>query len=94
VFPGSNNRSCADRHGFLFREHHVLSQVANHSVNVLKGLPPLVIDEADLDWFATALEQVIGKAQRLPRSALGFAAHAAAALSRRPSAAPADKVRA
>ncbi len=74
--------------GPLFREQHILSQVADHSINVLKGLPPLVLDEADVDWFATALEQVIGKAQRLPRAAFGFAAHAAAALPHRRGGAP------
>jgi ornithine--oxo-acid transaminase len=63
--------------GPLFREHHVLSQVAGHSINVLKGLPPLVLDESDVDWFADALEQVLGKASRLGRSAVGFAARAA-----------------
>ena len=63
--------------GPLFREHHILSQVAGHEVNVLKGLPPLVVNEADIDWFATALEQVIKQAQRLPQAALRFAARAA-----------------
>ena len=29
--------------GPLFREHHILTQVAGHGINVLKGLPPLVI---------------------------------------------------
>ena len=74
--------------GPLFREHHILSQVAGHSLNVLKGLPPLVVDEADIDWFAGALEQVLHQAQRLPRAALGFATHAAAALPRRPDGVP------
>lgn len=65
--------------GPLFREHHILCQVAGHSVNIVKGLPPLVISESDIDWFADALEQVISKARRLPRAALGFAARAATA---------------
>ena len=69
--------------GPLFREHHILSQVAGHSINVLKGLPPLVVDEGDVDWFATALEQVVEQAQRLPRAALRFATHAAVALPHR-----------
>jgi ornithine--oxo-acid transaminase len=63
--------------GPLFRDHHILSQVAGHSINVLKGLPPLVIDDADVEWFATALTEVIGEARRLPRAALGFATRAA-----------------
>ncbi len=65
--------------GPLFRDHHILSQVAGHEVNVLKGLPPLVIDDADVDWFATALDEVLGAARRLPRAALRFAARGAAA---------------
>ncbi len=74
--------------GPLFREHHILSQVAGHSINVLKGLPPLVIGEDDVDWFATALEQVIEQAQRLPRAALRFGTHAARALPHRRGGAP------
>ncbi len=66
--------------GPLFKEHHILSQVAGHSINVLKGLPPLVLTEADVDWFADALDQVVGRAQHLRRSALGFAARAATAV--------------
>ena len=77
--------------GPLFREHHILSQVANHSLNVLKGLPPLVLDESDVEWFAGALEEVIEQAQRLPRAALGFAAHAATALPRRRGGVPPGK---
>jgi ornithine--oxo-acid transaminase len=65
--------------GPLFRDHHILSQVAGHSINVLKGLPPLVVDESDIDWFADALEQVVGKAQHLTRAAAAFAARAASA---------------
>jgi ornithine--oxo-acid transaminase len=63
--------------GPLFRDHHILSQVAGHNINVLKGLPPLVIDESDIDWFADALAQVVDKSQHLTRSAVIFAARAA-----------------
>jgi ornithine--oxo-acid transaminase len=62
--------------GPLFREHHILSQVAGHSINVLKGLPPLVLEEGDVEWFAGALEQVVGRASRIGRSAARFAARA------------------
>ena len=68
--------------GPLFREHHILSQVAGHSLNVLKGLPPLVVDEADIDWFVAALEQVIERT-RLPRAAVSFGVRAAAVRPRR-----------
>src|SRR5579875_3121615 len=47
----------------LFHEHHILTQVAGHHMNVIKALPPLVISEADLRGFVAALEQVLGDAQ-------------------------------
>jgi ornithine--oxo-acid transaminase len=66
--------------GPLFRRHHVLSQVAGHELNVVKGLPPLVVDEDDIDWFATSLEDSIGRASRIVRSSVSFAARASRAL--------------
>jgi len=59
----------------LFREHRVLTQVAGHHMNVVKALPPLVITEDELRWFASALEEVLGTAEEhLFRSyaSLGF----------------------
>jgi ornithine--oxo-acid transaminase len=61
----------------LFREHHILSQVAGHKIPVLKGIPPLTLSEADLDWFAEALDKTIRKAQRLPRALAKLALTAA-----------------
>jgi ornithine--oxo-acid transaminase len=61
----------------LFREHHILSQVAGHKIPVLKGIPPLTLSEADVDWFADALEETIRKAQRLPRALAKLALTAA-----------------
>jgi ornithine--oxo-acid transaminase len=55
----------------LFHDHHILIQVAGHHVNVVKALPPLVIDEADLDRFATALDDVLAAASRHPIRATG-----------------------
>jgi ornithine--oxo-acid transaminase len=49
----------------LFRDHHMLIQVAGHGINVVKALPPLVIDEEDVHRFATALDDVLGRAGRL-----------------------------
>jgi len=43
----------------LFREHRILTQVAGHHLNVVKALPPLTIEEAELERFAAALEAVI-----------------------------------
>src|SRR5437870_6139915 len=63
----------------LFREHRILSQVAGHSINVLKAIPPLTVTEEDVDWFVDALEEVLAKASRIGRPAVGFAARAARA---------------
>jgi ornithine--oxo-acid transaminase len=61
----------------LFRDHRVLSQVAGHGLNVLKGLPPLVIGEDDLDWFVSALDDTVSRAERMPRALVRFALQAA-----------------
>jgi ornithine--oxo-acid transaminase len=52
----------------LFKDHHILTQVAGHHMNVVKALPPLVIDEAEVERFAEALDQVIGRFESLGRS--------------------------
>jgi ornithine--oxo-acid transaminase len=63
----------------LFTDHRILSQVAGHKVNIVKGLPPLVISEGDLDWFCGALETVVAQAQRMPTALTRFAFRAARA---------------
>jgi ornithine--oxo-acid transaminase len=47
----------------LFREHHILTQVAGHHMNVIKALPPLNTPEQELRRFATALETVLADAE-------------------------------
>ena len=59
--------------GPLFQKHRIMTQVAGHNLNVIKVLPPLVFSEADLDWFVGALEETLEGAQKLGRSAVGFA---------------------
>ena len=63
----------------LFTDHRILSQVAGHKVNIVKGLPPLTITEEDVDWFATALDEVVGEAQKMGRAMTSFAVRAARA---------------
>jgi ornithine--oxo-acid transaminase len=62
----------------LFTKHRILSQVAGHDLPVLKGLPPLVVSEQDLEDFAAALEEVIARAAR-PTRVAGLALKAARA---------------
>lgn len=59
----------------LFRDHRILTQVAGHHMNVIKALPPLVIEEEELRRFVQALEEVLEQAEEhLFRSyaSLGF----------------------
>jgi ornithine--oxo-acid transaminase len=64
----------------LFHEHRILTQVAGHHMNVIKVIPPLVLDEQDLVAFAGALDAVVERAARLPsamtRLGLGMARRA------------------
>jgi ornithine--oxo-acid transaminase len=62
----------------LFTKHHILSQVAGHDLPVLKGLPPLVVTDQDLEEFVSALDDVIAKAGR-PTRVAGLALRAARA---------------
>jgi len=54
-------------------DRHILSQVAGHGLNVVKGLPPLTLTADDVDEFAAALDAVLAKAERIPRAAARFA---------------------
>ncbi|MDD5036114.1 MAG: aspartate aminotransferase family protein [Methylococcaceae bacterium] len=49
----------------LFKNHRILSQVAGHGMNVVKFLPPLVVNEQDRDWILSAMDQVIGDTQEV-----------------------------
>jgi len=56
----------------LFHEHRVLCQVAGHRMNVVKALPSLLIEEAEVRRFAEALSEVIAEAERVPRAMARF----------------------
>ena len=50
----------------LLDKHHIITQVAGHGVDVIKLLPPLVINEADAQWFLTAFEDVMTQMHKFP----------------------------
>jgi ornithine--oxo-acid transaminase len=50
----------------LLDDHHILTQVAGHAMPIVKILPPLNIDESDVDWFLAALEDVMIKLHKFP----------------------------
>ena len=69
--------------GPLFSEHRILTQVAGHRMNVVKALPPLTLEEAEIERFAAALDDVIGAAERYPRAMARFGAAVAGRSLRR-----------
>jgi ornithine--oxo-acid transaminase len=58
--------------GPLFHEHRILCQVAGHHMNVVKALPALVVEEQEIRRFASALEEVVAQAERVPSAFLRF----------------------
>lgn len=50
----------------LFKNHRILSQVAGHGMNVVKFLPPLVLQDKDVDWILRALDTVIADCHKVP----------------------------
>jgi ornithine--oxo-acid transaminase len=67
----------------LFSDHRILTQVAGHSMAVVKVLPPLCLSDADVEEFADALRETVKSAQRMPKSLTKFALSAATAGVRR-----------
>ncbi len=52
----------------LFKDHHILSQVAGHGMNVVKLLPPLMITEKDQNWVTDSFDKVIADCHQVPGS--------------------------
>ncbi len=50
----------------MLEKHGVLTQVAGHHMHTIKLLPPLVISEADADWFMRAFTDVMEDLHRFP----------------------------
>lgn len=50
----------------LFKEHHILTQVAGHGMNVVKLLPPLNLTAKDQDQIIHAFDTVIAETHKVP----------------------------
>ncbi|MFN3232964.1 MAG: aspartate aminotransferase family protein [Alphaproteobacteria bacterium] len=50
----------------LLRDHRTLTQVSGYNMDVIKLIPPLTLDDADVDWFLTAFEDVMEKIHKFP----------------------------
>jgi ornithine--oxo-acid transaminase len=48
----------------LMEDHRIICQVAGHNLDVVKLIPPLVIDEQDVRWFLGAFEEVLHSMHR------------------------------
>jgi ornithine--oxo-acid transaminase len=52
----------------LFKEHHILTQVAGHGMNVVKLLPPLMLNQKDRDHIVSSFDKVIAETHQIPGS--------------------------
>jgi acetylornithine/succinyldiaminopimelate/putrescine aminotransferase len=50
----------------LFQQHRILTQLAGHSMDVIKILPPLIIGEREIDRFVNALDAVLADCRSFP----------------------------
>jgi ornithine--oxo-acid transaminase len=67
----------------LFHEHRIFCQVAGHRMNVIKALPPLVIEEEEIRRFAAALDETVAAAERYPSALARFGLRTTRGLLRR-----------
>ena len=50
----------------LLADHKILTQVSGYHMDIIKLIPPLVIDDKDVDWFLNGFEDVMEKVHKFP----------------------------
>ena len=50
----------------LFKKHRILTQIAGHSMDVIKLLPPLITGEREIARFVAALDSVLTECRSFP----------------------------
>jgi len=50
----------------LIMDHHIIAQVSGHGRDIIKLIPPLILDRNDMDRFIEAFDQVLAAAHRFP----------------------------
>jgi 4-aminobutyrate aminotransferase-like enzyme len=53
----------------LLQKHRILTQVAGYHIEVIKFLPPMIVNQQDMDWFLSGLDDVLADTQRFPGAA-------------------------
>ena len=53
----------------LMSDHRILTQVAGHNVDIVKLLPPLIINDAHVERFLSAFDTVMKECHRFPGNA-------------------------
>ncbi len=66
----------------LMKQHRILAQVAGHHVDIIKLLPPLIINESHVARFLSAFENVVADCHKFPGSAWKVTKDLAAAAAR------------
>lgn len=56
----------------LFTRHRILSQVAGYGMNVVKFIPPLILNDDDRRWIVEGVTDVVSDAHRIPGAAWDF----------------------
>jgi acetylornithine/succinyldiaminopimelate/putrescine aminotransferase len=50
----------------LLEDHAILTQVAGNRMTTIKLIPPLTINEADVDWFVSGFDKVMADLHKFP----------------------------
>jgi len=50
----------------LLQDYQILTQVAGHHIDVIKLIPPLVIDEEDINYFVNSFSKVMNDLHKFP----------------------------
>lgn len=50
------------------QNHGVLTQVAGHNIDIIKLIPPLMIDKKDVDYFMSSFKVVMESLHKFPGS--------------------------
>lgn len=50
----------------LIQDHGILTQVAGHNVDIIKLIPPLIIDKEDVEHFVTSFKTVMDSLHQFP----------------------------